>query len=339
MGKTLVTGAAGFIGSHVVRELLASGREVKAMVMRGENTHNLDDLEVERVEADLLDAESLASALQGVDRIFHLAAIYAIWLPRRELMYQVNCIGSLKLLWAALKAGVEKVVYTSSAAAVGIRAGTQTSDESVPFNKMGQANDYVYSKWLSEEEAKTFTSNGLPIVFCNPTFPFGARDIAPTPTGQTLLDIVNGKNPFYFDAGINVVDVEDVARGHVLAEEHGRVGERYVLGNRNVSFKEFFALVAKVTGVSLRPWKLPVGVAVPFADFLEHRADTATHKKPLFAGGALRYAKNYLYYDNSKAKKELGFEVRPVEESIASAVEWFAANGYVQNEKFLARYR
>jgi dihydroflavonol-4-reductase len=339
MGKTLVTGAAGFIGSHVVRELLAGGREVKAMVVRGEDTRNLDDLEVESVEADLLEPDTLASAMQGVDRVYHLAAIYAVWLPRRELMYQVNCVGSLNLLWAALKAGVEKVVYTSSISAIGIREGTQVTDESVPFNKMGQANDYVYSKWLSEEEAKTFIPNGLPIVFCNPAFPFGARDVAPTPTGQILLDIVNGKNSFYFDAGINVVDVEDVARGHVLAEEHGRIGERYILANRNLSFREFFELVAKVTGVPLKPRKLPVSLAVPIADFLEHRADTVTHKKPLFAGGALRYAKNYLYFDNSKAKKELGFETRPVEESIARSVEWFAANGYVQNDKFLARYR
>jgi dihydroflavonol-4-reductase len=223
-------------------------------------------------------------------------------------MYQVNCFGSMNLLWAALRAGVEKLVYTSSISAVGLRERTQVSDETVQFNKMGQANDYVYSKWI-------------------------------TPTGQILLDIVNGKNKFYFDGGINVVDVEDVAKGHVLAEENGRIGERYGLGNVNVSFKDFFELTARVTGVRLRPLKMAVGLAVPLADYLEHRADTVTHKPPLFAGSALRYAKNYLYFDISKAKKELGYQPRPIEESIRRAVDWFAENGYIENEKFLTKYR
>jgi dihydroflavonol-4-reductase len=339
MGKTLVTGAAGFIGSHVVRELLAQNREVRAMVLPGEDTRNLDDLAVEKIEANLLEPETLDTAMRGVDRVFHLAAVYAVWLPRREKIYEVNCVGSLNLLWAARKAEVEKVVYTSSAAAVGLRDGEQDADETVPFDQMGKANDYVYTKWLSEEEAKTFIPNGLPIVFCNPCFPFGARDVAPTPTGQILLDVVNGKNRFYFDGGMNVVDVEDVAKGHVLAGEHGRIGERYLLGNRNVTFKEFFELIAKVTDVPLKPRKLPVGLVVPIADYLERRADNVTHQPPLFAGSALRYAKNYLYYDTSKARKELGYEPRPIEESIQRAVDWFREHGYIENQKFLSQYQ
>ncbi|UCE85713.1 MAG: NAD-dependent epimerase/dehydratase family protein [Deltaproteobacteria bacterium] len=339
MGKTLVTGAAGFIGSHVTRELLAEGREVRAMILPGEDTRNLEGLAVETVEADLLQPDSLEAALRGVDRVFHLAALYAVWLPRREKIYEVNCVGSMNLLWAAYKAEVERVVYTSSAAAVGLRPGEAAADETVAFDQMGKANDYVYTKWLSEEEAKTFVRNGLSIVFCNPCFPFGPRDVAPTPTGQILLDIVNGKNRFYFDGGMNVVDVEDVARGHVLAEKNGRVGERYLLGNRNVSFKEFFELIARVTGASFKPRKLPVGLALPVADYLERRADTVTRKPPLFAGSALRYAKNYLYYDTQKASKELGYAPRPIEESIQRAVDWFAEHGYIENEKFLGEYR
>jgi dihydroflavonol-4-reductase len=339
MAKTLVTGAAGFIGSHVVRELLAKNREVKAMILPGEDTRNLDDLAIEKVEANLLEPDTLRNAMQDVDRVYHLAAIYAVWLPQREKIYQVNCVGSLNLLWAALKAEVERVVYTSSASAVGLREGTQLADETVEFNQMNKANDYVYTKWLSEEEARTFIPNGLPIVFCHPCFPFGARDVAPTPTGQVLLDIVNGKNRFHFDGGINVVDVEDVAKGHVLAEEKGGTGERYLLGNKNVSFKEFFQLIAEVTGVPLKSLKAPLGLVVPIAHYMEHRADTVTHKPPLFAGSALRYAKNYLYYDISKTRKELGYEPRPIEESIRRAVDWFAENGYIENKKFLERYR
>lgn len=341
MGKTLVTGAAGFIGSHVVRELQARNRDVKAMIMPGENTKNLQGLktDVEIVEANVMDPDSLKKAMQGVDRVFHLAAIYATWLPRREKMYEVNCVGSLNVLWAALKQNVERLVYTSSIAAVGVRGNGQSSNETDVFNKMNQANDYVYSKWLSEEEAKTFARNGLDVVFCNPAFPFGARDIAPTPTGQILLDIVNGKNSFYFDAGFNVVDVEDVARGHVLAEEKGKTGERYILSNQNVEMKEFFDVIARVTGAEFKPRKLPINVIIPLADWMEHRADTVTRKPPLFAGSALRYAKTYLFYDNAKAKRELGYTTRPIEESIRRAVDWYVENGYITNKKFLKQYR
>jgi dihydroflavonol-4-reductase len=339
MGKTLVTGAAGFIGSHVVRELLAKNREVRAMILPGEDTRILEGLDIERVECDVLDADGVKSAMQDVDRVYHLAAIYAMWLPRREKIYDVNCTGSLNVLWAALKSGVEKVVFTSSIAAVGLREGTQGADETVLFNNMGRANDYVYTKWLSEEQAKTFIPNGLPIVFCNPALPYGPRDLGPTPTGQILLDIVNGKNKFYFKGGINAVDVEDVAKGHVLAEGSGRIGERYILGNRNLTFKEFFELIASVTGVPLKARKIPIGMMIPIADRMERRADNVTHKPPLFTGGALRYAKNYLYFDVSKARKELGYEPRPPEESIRRAVDWFVENGYVENKKFLEQYR
>jgi dihydroflavonol-4-reductase len=339
VSKTLVTGAAGFIGSHVVRELLAQNREVRAMILPGEDTRNLDDLDIEKVQGDITDRDAVQAAMEGVDRLYHLAAIYALWLPRREKIYEVNCVGSLNVLWAALKAGVEKVVFTSSIAAVGLREGKETSDETVVFNNLGRANDYVYTKWLSEEEAKTFIPNGLPIVFCNPALPFGPRDLGPTPTGQILLDIVNGKNKFYFDGGFNVVDVEDVAKGHVLAEEKGGIGERYVLGNANVTFRGFFDLVAKVTGVKLRALKIPIGMMVPVADYMERRADRVTRKPPLFTGGGLRYARNYLYFDVSKAKKELGYEPRPVEDSIRRAIDWFADNGRIENKSFLESYR
>jgi dihydroflavonol-4-reductase len=339
MAKTLVTGAAGFIGSHVVRELLAQSREVKAMILPGEDTRNLEGLEIERIEADVLDADTVKAAMQGVDRVFHLAAIYAVWLPRREKIYDVNCTGSLNVLWAALKAEVDKVVFTSSVAAVGLHQGKEASDETVEFNLMGRANDYVYTKWLSEEQAKTFIPTGLPIVFCNPALPYGARDVAPTPTGQILLDIVNGKNKFYFEGGINVVDVEDVAKGHVRAEATGRIGERYILGNRNVTFKEFFDLIVKATGLPLKAWKTPISMVMPIADWMERRADNVTRKPPLFTGSALRYAKNFLYFDVSKARKELGYDPRPTEESIRRAVDWFAENGYIENKKFLESYR
>ncbi|MEW6776015.1 MAG: SDR family oxidoreductase [Bdellovibrionota bacterium] len=337
-GKTLVTGAAGFIGSHVVRELLKEGRTVRAMVLPGENTKNLQALDVEIVEGDLQNPDSLKNIVKGCSRIFHLAAIYAIWLPRREKMFEVNCIGSMNLLWEAYRQEVEKVVYTSSIAAVGIQPSTVLSKETDRFNQVKAGNDYVTSKWLSEEEAKTFVRQGLDIFFCNPGFPFGARDIAPTPTGQILLDIVNGKNRFYFDAGFSAVDVEDVARGHVLAEKHGKPGERYILSNQNLTFKEFIDLVAKVSGVSHKARKLPLQFAAPLGDWMERRADR-TGKRPLLTGSGIRYANNYLYFDNTKATQELGLGFTPIEKSIERAITWFVENGYVKNQEFLKTFR
>ncbi len=337
-GKTLVTGAAGFIGSHVVRELLKEGRSIRAMILPGENTKNLQALDVEIVEGDLQNPDSLQNIVKGCNRIFHLAAIYAIWLPRREKMFEVNCIGSMNLLWEAYRQEVEKVVFTSSIAAVGIQPGMTPSKETDRFNQVKAGNDYVTSKWLSEEEAKTFVRQGLDISFCNPGFPFGARDIAPTPTGQILLDIVNGKNRFYFDAGFSAVDVEDVARGHLLAEKHGKSGERYLLSNHNLTFKDFYDLVAKVGGIPHKARKLPIGLAAPLGDWMERKADR-TGKRPLLTGSGIRYANNYLYFDNTRAKQELGVEFTPIEKSIERAITWFVENGYVKNQAFLKNYR
>ncbi|MCB0219979.1 MAG: SDR family oxidoreductase [Chrysiogenetes bacterium] len=337
-GKTLVTGAAGFIGSHVVRELLKEGREVRALVMPGENRKNLEALDVEIVEGNLLEPSTLKPAVTGCSRIHHLAAIYAIWLPRREKMFEVNCIGSLNLLWEAYHQSVEKLVFTSSIAAVGIKPGKTPAKEDDRFNQVAAANDYVNSKWLSEEEAKTFVRQGMDISFCNPGFPFGARDVAPTPTGQILLDIVNGKNRFYFDAGFSAVDVEDVARGHVLAEKHGKPGERYILSNHNLTFKEFYDLISDVSGVRHKARKLPIQFAAPLGDWLERRADQ-TGKRPVLTGSGIRYANNYLYFDNSKARNELGLTFTPIEDSIRRAISWFAENRYITNQEFLRRYR
>ena len=337
MGKTLVTGAAGFIGSHVVRQLLEQGREVRALVMHGENTKNIDALSVEKVTGDVTDPDSVRAAMKGCDRLYHLAAIYALWLPNRRKMYDVNVTGSQNVLWAAFKADVEKVVYTSSIAALGVEDGETPSNESTPFNQIDKANDYVFSKYLSDQDAKVFAREGLPLTLVNPGFPMGARDIAPTPTGQILLDIVNGKMPGYFDAGFNVVDVEDVARGHVLAEEKGRVGESYCLTNRNLQMKEFLDLVGKVTGMRMKLRKIPINVAIGLGYMLEYRSDTVTHQRPVISGKALRYARQHLYYDNTKAKTELGLEFTPIEDSIRRAIEWFRENGYITNRDFLAR--
>lgn len=327
MGKTLVTGAAGFIGSHVVRELLAKDREVKAMILSGEDTRNLAGLDVEQVDGDVRDPASVKRALQGCDRLFHLAAIYALWLPNRRKMYDVNVVGTQNVLWAAYKAELERVVYTSSIAAVGVLPGEVPADETTEFNQMKAANDYVFSKWLSDEVAKGFAREGLPLVIVNPAFPFGARDRGPTPTGRILLDLVRGKLPGYFDAGFNVVDVEDVARGHVLAEEKGEVGESYLLANHNIAMKDFLELVARVTHTKVKLRKFPKRAMIALGHLLEARADKYTHSHPMLTGKALEYGAQNLYYDNTKARTELGLTFTPIEDSIRRAVAWFRENG------------
>ncbi len=336
--KTLVTGAAGFIGSHVVRELLAQQREVKAIVLPGENLQNLDGLDVEIVEADITDGNAMHRVMQGVNRVYHLAAIYAFWLPRREKMYEVNCLGSMNVLWAALKADVEKVVYTSSIAAIGYPGKGQIADETTPFNNIRADMDYTTTKWLSEMEAHTFAQNGLPIVFCLPSGPIGPRDVGPTPTGRSLIDVVNGAVRFYINSGICFADVRDIAQGHVLAEEKGKVGERYLLAAENLTFKDYFSLINQCAGVDRTLLPVPMGIAGLAGHVLEAWAEK-TGNPPLITAPSVKVAQRTAIFDGSKATRELGLQYRPIKESIKRALVWFADNGYIRHPQALANIK
>ena len=339
-GKTLVTGGAGFIGSHVVRCLLDEGRDVRVMIVPGEDTRNLAGLDVEIVAGDLTDPDSLVAAVKGCARVFHLAAIYKDWLPRPETMYEVNCIGSLNLLWAARRQEVEKLVYTSSVVALGL-AASGSADEETPFNAWSANMDYSRSKWLSEQEALTFCRNGLDISFCCPGMPYGAGDIAPTPTGQLLLMAAKSMPRFVPDNYMSVVDVDDVARGHLLAEKKGRNGERYILTNANIKLSEFMQAIAETVGRSARPIGLPpqiMRMAAPIGDYLEQRA-WQTGKKPALTGGALRYAALNFRFSNQKAREELGLEFTPMRAAICKAFDWFIRQGRIRNPKFIEDFR
>lgn len=331
MKKALVTGAAGFIGSHVTRQLLDQGVEVRGLLYPGEKRDNLQGLDVELVEGDICDADAIRPAFKGVDTVFHLAAIYAIWMPDWSRIYDVNMLGSRNVLWAAVGADVERVVYTSSIAGIGITEGKGVSDETTPFNQHTLGHHYVLTKHLSQQEALGFAANGLDLVVVNPAFPFGPGDIGPTPTGQILMDIVAGKNRFIFPGGINVVDVRDVARGHVLAAEKGRTGEMYLLSNLNVTMRELSDLVLGVLGntsrinVPLTKTMLKMGAAG-----LSWRSDRFTQRPPLSTPVEVEYASQYLFFDNSKAQQELGLEFRPMEQSVADAIEWFEEAGYLK---------
>ena len=328
MKKALVTGAGGFIGSHVVQELLKDNIEVRALIRPGESLTNLKGMEIEKVAGDVLDNSAVLKAMAGVDTVFHLAAIYSIWMRDWSRIYEVNMQGTQNVLWAAMKSNI-RVVYTSSIAAIGIAPDKQLSNEETPFNQYTLGNHYVLTKYLSQQIARGFAANGLDVVIVNPCFPFGTNDIVPTPTGQLIVDVLKSNNMFAFPGGINIVDVRDVAKGHVLAAKKGKTGELYILGNMNVSMKEFMQLVYKAAGFTLRPLiTFPVLMLKISASIFKYWADNIGHKTPLTTPPEVNYASQYLFFDNSKARNELGLTLTPIEESLCDSVRWFRENHY-----------
>jgi dihydroflavonol-4-reductase len=244
-------------------------------------------------------------------------------------IYEVNIQGTQNVLWAAMKSNIARVVYTSSIASIGIAPGKQLSDEETPFNQYTLGNHYVLTKYLSQQIARGFAANGLDVVIVNPCFPFGTNDIVPTPTGQLIVDVLKSKNMFAFPGGINIVDIRDVAKGHVLAAKKGRTGELYILGNMNVSMKEFMQLVYKAAGFTVRPiLTVPVPMLKIFASVFKYWADNISHKIPLTTPPEVSYASQYLFFDNSKARNELGLTLTPIEESLRDSVRWFRENRY-----------
>src|SRR4051812_3683841 len=276
-----VSGASGFIGSAVIRKLVAEGRAVRALVEPGARTGNLDALPpgaVERVTVDVCDFDGMKRALAGCEAYYHLAAIYRVWNPDPRAIYRVNLEGTTASLLAAQAAGVGRVVYTSSIAAVGLRPDGQPSDETVEFNLYDIANEYLLTKMLSERIALRFAST-LPVVVVNPAFPFGPGDVAPTPTGKIILSILRGEVPGVGVGGFCAIDVDDVAAGHVAAETRGRVGERYVLGNHNVTFAEFCEMVAQIGGVKAPKLYIPSWIGRGVAMGMEAWSDYVSHEE------------------------------------------------------------
>jgi dihydroflavonol-4-reductase len=329
--KALVTGANGFMGSSIVRELLKDGVEVRAMVRENSDTRNIDGLDIERVYGDIRDGESVKKALEGCDTFYQAAAIYAFWLPDNKAFYDINVDGTKTALNAALEQGIEKVVYTSTIAAVGFYGADNPVNEDVEYNLWNTGNHYSRSKYLGELEAKKFCEKGLPVVIVNPAIVIGVRDIKPTPSGEMILSVLNGKMPGYMDAGSNFVDVEDVARGHILAAQKGRIGERYLLGNENLSLEEFYALIGEVSGVEPPKRKIPYSLAITLS-YGYQLMSSITRKPPLLTPSQVRMAGKYGYFDSSKAINELGLPQTPIRETMEKAINWFRENGYVKTK-------
>jgi dihydroflavonol-4-reductase len=325
--KALVTGGSGYIGSAVVRQLLASGQKAKVLVREGDDLRNLAGLDVEYAYGDVRDYHSLERALDGCDRVFHLAAIYAIWLPKPRLMDEVNVQGSKNVFDACLSRGIEKVVHTSSVAALGAH-GREPADETASFNLTHTRDRYYLSKFRAEQVALDYFRRGLPVVIVNPTNPCGPRDIGPTPTGQLIINVVKGKLVGYVDGGINVSDIDDTAIGHVKAMEKGRPGEKYVLGNTNLSIKQYFDLIAEIAGVKPPAFRIPKPAAELFG-YLYQGVAQVTRKPPITTAAWVRIGSHYSFWDSSKAVNELEMPQTPIRQSIESAIAWFRENGYL----------
>jgi dihydroflavonol-4-reductase len=328
--KTLVTGGNGFVGSSLTRELVAKGEEVRVTVRQGSNTRNIDDLKVEKVYADIRDAGAIRKALKGCQRLYHTAGLYKTWLKDERELCQVNVEGTRTVLAEALSAGIEKVVFTSSIAALGITKDGKPSDEKVSFNLWDTKLPYEFSKYEGEKVAWEFSKRGLPLVVVRPSLVLGERDIYPTPSGGMVLDILNKRHLAYLNGGTNVVDVHDVAIGHILAMGKGKIGESYNLGNNhnNIRLKDLFALIAEIGGVSPPRFKISYSVAMALSYACLFIANRITHNPPLLTPGGIQVLHLFKKMDSSKALKELGMPQTPLRETIRKTVKWYKENGY-----------
>ena len=328
--KTLITGATGFVGSAVIRQLLHAGHTVRALVRPNSDRRNLSGLPVEIVMGDLNDRASLDHAITGCDTLFHVAADYRLWVPRPEEIYGTNVNGTLNIMHAAAKAGVERIVYTSSVATLGLTPDGSPADESTPVVYADMIGHYKRSKFLAEAEVQQLVDkHGLPVVIVNPSTPIGPRDIKPTPTGHMILNAASGRMPAYVDTGLNLVHVDDVAIGHLLAYKHGKIGQRYILGAHNMTLKEILTELAGITGNPGPRFRLPHNLILPIAYVSEAWARLIGDSEPLVTVDGVRLAKKTMFFSQEKAERELGFTTGPVIEALRDAVDWFRRNGYL----------
>ncbi len=326
--KVLITGATGFIGAAVARAVLAHGDTVRVLVRSTSQTNNLGGLPVEPVQGDLQNPASLKTALAGCQGLYHVAAHYALWDQNPQTFYRINVDGTRDLLLAAGKAGVERIVYTSTIGTIGLPAGGGLGDETMfpPFEQL--SGDYKRSKFLAEQEVLKLVRQGLPVVIVNPTAPVGVRDIKPTPTGQIIVDFMKGRMVAYIETGMNLVDVDDVAVGHVRAMNQGRIGERYILGHQNVTLRDVCLILSRITGRPAPKIRLPWKVVLPMAYVNHWLSNTITHRPPRIPLEGVRMAKYFMHYDCTKARNELNLPQTPIEEALQKSVDWFRGQGY-----------
>jgi len=324
---TLVTGAAGFLGSHVARQLVARGDDVRVLLRTSSTNRAIADLSLEYVTGDLRDPASLDRAMKGVKRVFHVAADYRLWARRSREIYDSNVGGTKNLLEAAKRVGVEQLIYTSTVATIAVDR-PKLPNEFTDAKLQEMVGHYKRSKWMAEREALNAAKNGLPVIVAMPTTPVGPWDWKPTPTGKIILDFLNGKMPGYVETGLNFVSVEECAAGHLLLAEKGKVGERYLLGGENLTLKAMLDTLAKITGLRSPSLKIPHGLAlgVAYANTVFSRL---LGREPGIPIEGVKIARHMMFVDCSRAQRELGFKAGPVAAALERAVRWYEANGYI----------
>ncbi|MBD2276817.1 hopanoid-associated sugar epimerase [Aphanizomenon flos-aquae] len=325
--RAFVTGGTGFIGSHVVRSLLQEGYQVTALVRPDSNLSNLQGLAVDIVKGDL-NNPNIWEQMQGCEYLFHVAAHYSLWQKDRDLLYINNVEGTRNILAAAQKAGIERTVYTSSVAAIGVGKLGQVVDETYqsPVEKL--VGDYKKSKFLAEQVAISAVNQGQDIVIVNPSSPIGPLDIKPTPTGEIILRFLRREMPAYVDTGLNFIDVRDVAKGHLLALQKGKSGDRYILGHQNLSLKQLLEQLSQITNLPAPQTSIPAWIPLTVA-WVEEKILAPLGKTPTVPIDGVRMAQQPMYYDASKAIRELGLPQSPLNIALKDAVDWFVSNGYV----------
>ncbi len=330
MPTAFITGATGFIGGHIARRLIQRGFQVRALARPTSRRDGLEHLPVEWVAGDLSRMDVLRKGMDGADVVFHAAADYRLWTRDPRAMYATNVQGTQNVLQAALDARVDRVVYTSTVGTIQLNDGDSRPADERSFLKLEKrTGHYKKSKFLAEQEALQFVKKGLPVVIVNPSAPVGSHDVKPTPTGRIVLDFINGRMPMYLDTGLNFVDVEDVAEGHILAAQRGRVGERYVLGHQNLRLNEVLHMLSGITGIPAPRRKLPYA----FALMAGYVSETMTR----FTGGddprvpleGVYMARKYMFFKSDKAMQELGYRPGMVRSALWKAVQWFSENGYL----------
>lgn len=327
--KVFVTGATGFVGSHVARVLAAQGAELRLLVRSTSRTENIDGLAAERVIGDLAAPDSLRRAMSGCELVFHVAADYRLWTREPEAMYRANVEGTRTILKAAQDSGVRRVVYTSSVATMGFTGNGRPADEDSPVALGDMIGHYKRSKFLAEQVVLEAARAGQNVVLVNPTAPVGEQDIKPTPTGKIVLDFLNRRFPAYVETGLNLVDVAEVARGHVAAAERARPGERYILGGENLTLKQILDKLAALTGLAAPTVKLPYAVALMGGAVDTFFTGMLLRREPRVTLDAVRMGRKKMFASSAKAERELGWKMVPVEAALSRAAEWFKSHGYV----------